>query len=373
MLSSTLGETSSFHFFDITTPTEQLTFTGDPSEAAQGTLPSARLSSVTRLEDALFPQGHPRFRGHPSGASADNTDFADDISALSEHTSRMGFRPAPAPSPPKKKRAAPGADQTITRKRHASIPRSTVAITVPIKATPEAILAGLRASCERSNVLPPDPPPDITFTSLLSPADSERAYLRFTTSLTAAKTSAMIHKTDASDDDSGNPKAEPKIFDAPPAEPTVNDLDRDGVNINNCRIVGCEHWNNQSDVPSWGTSTLAAHEHGVKFHHDFLLSLPDDVLRSIQWFRCSGCKQLFFSKNLLNDHENECPELKQAAGPRHLTTPYASIVGTCPPDKVSALIQMIDEPDTPPNAEYFEYLVWKWSKNNVTAGIHDNP
>lgn len=182
----------------------------------------------------------------------------------------------------------------------------------------------------------------------------------------------MIHRAETADAANRHPKADPKILDAPPAEPTTEDLDREGVDINNCRIMGCEHWNYQSDVPEWGTSTLAAHEHGVEFHHDFLLSLTDDDLHSIQWFRCPGCTQLYFSNGLLDDHKKDCPELKHAAIPRHTTAPYTSVVCECPPNMLATLIQMIDEPASPPDVEHLEFTVWKWSKANNTAGTHHN-
>jgi hypothetical protein len=52
--------------------------------------------------------------------------------------------------------------------------------------------------------------------------------------------------------------------------------------------------------------------HGLTFHSDLLLSLPNDILNSIQWYKCTRpCNHLAFSKLLLRDHKHQCPTCRR--------------------------------------------------------------
>jgi len=152
-----------------------------------------------------------------------------------------------------------------------------------------------------------------------------------------------------------------------------------GEPIRNCRVISCSHYCNGGDV---FTKHSEAFNHGRIFHQSFYLSLPPDVLRSIDWHVCvDGCRKLILTHERFTAHQKECTfwNSKQPAQqqqppmkPRPCDDPnYASLFNICPESRRDDLESVI-EGGANTEGLYATLIGWMIAETKPAAGAHDN-
>ena len=365
-----VSETASYDFFrgtddpDLQYDTSALSTT----EATSGTLPDDRLSSVSLLDDAIFPATHPDYAPHRTNPS-DNIggtsgNFDDDgVSMISEHTGHLSLHQRE--SPPKRPKRDNFQRPASVISPSSTVPRSpscVLSIIVDAAASPAAISDLLADCCTAANTELPSSLPTPSFYSIVSPPTKKKAYIVFpnNTSAYSIWAACRTHRI----------TTVPSLHDSLPDPPTIDRLDPSCCAAN-CRITTCAHYYCGDDIPDWAgdNGPQLAHTHGITYHRDFLMSLPDDVLQSIDWYRCIGCREPHFSQDLLNLHMLSCQAAITATNlpPRHESDPYKSFVQKCPPSHRNDLIRLIDDPTDPPGPESLMNQIFTWLTDSSGA------
>ena len=122
--------------------------------------------------------------------------------------------------------------------------------------------------------------------------------------------------------------------------------------------------------------------HGRIFHNSFYLSLPTDVLRSIDWHVCiDGCRKLVLGHKRFELHQKEC-KIWNSKQPAQQQQPpmdlrpcddpnYASFFAICPASRRADLESVIEEGATTERL-HATIIRWMIAETTPATGAHDN-